>query len=216
MTSFHIAKEKRGDIPIHRGSQWDVLPIGTSGQFLWVASGLPAWRTLAAGDLPAHGASEHSNRTRVIEIDIGTHMVRTGTPAWAIYGGNTRVEALAFDAVATEEIVTEFIIPSDYVSTPQIILEWTNLGAGAGTVIWETIAAGIADGGDLNATTNESNVNDTITAPALLIRMSSTTTCAPGGMAAGGYCRVIIGRLAGTLANDAGLLALKFSYTADS
>ncbi len=44
--------QKRGDLAYDRYAEnWEALHIGTAGQFLWVASGLPAWRTLALGDV---------------------------------------------------------------------------------------------------------------------------------------------------------------------
>lgn len=47
-----LPNQKRGDIAINAGGDaWRVLPVGTSGQFLWVASGLPAWRSLVLGDI---------------------------------------------------------------------------------------------------------------------------------------------------------------------
>ena len=217
----YLANQKRGDGSYFDGVAWVHLPIGTSGQFLWVASGLPAWRTLAAGDLPAHGAAEHTDRTRNIAnlLINGALQIRTGTPAWGVQGANTRYGAIAFDAASTEEILLDFVAPRDYVSSPQFLLHWTNLGAGAGDVVWEIIAAGVADGSDLNGTT-ESNTNDTITAPGAHNLKISTSTNNPPNLAAGRHCKVILGRLgaaaADTLANDCGLVAVEFIYTADS
>lgn len=59
-----LQNERRGDIPFHRGSQWDRLPIGTAGQFLWVASGLPAWTGVSSIDHGGLGGLTDDDHTQ--------------------------------------------------------------------------------------------------------------------------------------------------------
>lgn len=79
-----VANITRGDTVYWDAHQTRVLPVGSAGQFLWVASGLPAWRTLVAGDLPAHNLlSANHGDTAVQTASRGSIVYGNSTPAWS-------------------------------------------------------------------------------------------------------------------------------------
>ena len=55
---------KRGDLPYWSASQLTTLPIGTAGQFLWVASGIPAWASVSSIDHGGLGGLADDDHTQ--------------------------------------------------------------------------------------------------------------------------------------------------------
>lgn len=170
---------------------------------------------------PAHGPSSHPDRTRRLWIPAEMFTLAAGTPALAAQGANTRYSAWAFDAAADEYIVTEFYLPLDTTGAATLVVKivWTNLGAGAGNVVWEFFDAAVADTGDLNATAGEGSNTEALAAPAQHILKTSAIS-APGLPAQStNLVRFRFGRrgssASDTLGNDAGLLGLLIEYTAD-
>jgi hypothetical protein len=170
---------------------------------------------------PSNWNANHvtATRTRNFPISIQGAGVQ-GTPAYATVGGNGRYAAWALDAASSEYVVLSVVIPEDFSSGNFTVkLYWTNLGAGAGNVVWNVIMKTLVDTTDLDSTTSETNANSTIAAPAQNILKVSTHGIAVAG-AAGGLFRLLVGRVgadgADTLANDAGLVAVEVEYTADS
>ena len=170
----------------------------------------------------AHGASDHTDRTRT--IDLHDFVIAVGTPDIAVRGANSRYAAWAFDGtgVFDEAITTQTIrIPQDFSSSLLVVLHWTNLGAGSGNVDWTVVAKVVNDTGDLNTTSGETLTSDTIAAPAQNIHKISVHSISLSP-AAGDHLRLNVARLAltntatDTLGNDVGLLKVQLVYTADS
>lgn len=213
------ANQHKGDLITAYGP-YDVRRIPAAAGFL-AASGanvVAAFRALVAGDLPAHGAAQHTNRTRNLVIDGHLWTVQAGAPAYGLQGSN-RYLGWAFDAAGTEAIIAHFEVPEDYVSAAAVFkLKWTNLGAGAGDVVWEVSVHAVADAGDLDSGTFTTQA-DTIAAPAQNILKSSTLTVSFTPTAGPAVHTVILARLGGevadTLGNDAGVVEVEVEYTAD-
>lgn len=167
----------------------------------------------------AHGADDHTNRTRSFWLGASSFTLRTGTPVLAAQGSNTRYRAWAMDATTIEAVVGEFVMPADYVSGAITTkLYWTNLGAGAGNVDWAVALGSTADGGDLNGVFT-SLPTDVVAAPTLglLDIYTHSVSLTPG--ASPQVTRCTISRVGNsgtdTLANDAGLIGLLIEYTSD-
>ena len=178
-------------------------------------------------------AFDHRNlkdRTRSIFVPIFTGTIRTGTPAITVSGGNTRYRAWAFDAAATEEILCEVFVPTELVAkSPAMtaVLWFTNLGAGTGDIQWSlTVSAVNEPTGNINTDLNTSSAEtagaQTFTAAAqnVLSRTAFTVSVSPSIVPASrSLIRITLGRVGGdpadTLANDAGVVGLEFTYLAD-
>jgi hypothetical protein len=168
----------------------------------------------------AHGASDHDNRTRLLWLPAGVFTAGAGSPALAAQGANTRYRAWALDAATLESVITELVMPSDYVAgaiTAKV--HWTNLGAGSGNVYWVVAAKNQAAASNLDSTTYTSG-NDIVAAPAQDVLKTTTSALAFTPSAADALVVVRVTRLASdgndTLANDAGFLGISLEYTADS
>lgn len=165
-------------------------------------------------------AAKIANRTRNLFLSLGGATIRTGAPDLAMRGTNTQYRAWAFDAAAAETIAVEFVMPEDVASGNLTLkIYWTNLGAGAGDVVWTSgRPQNVADGGDLNDN-SATPTNTTITAPAQNVLKISTLGLTATAVASG-FSRLNITRAgadaADTLGNDAGLVAIEIEYTADS
>lgn len=174
-----------------------------------------------SSDVPSHGASVHTNRTRTLYIDAGALQVGTRAAGAALtsQGSNTRFNAWQLDAAAAEEsVLGGFQIPQDYASGFTVKLHMANSGAGSGNVVMLTVVKNAVDGTDLNSTSGESVVQNTFTAGSQNVEKVYTTTVSLSP-AAGDYIRLIVGRngsdAADTLGNDIGLIGVTFEYTAD-
>lgn len=189
---------------------WDELVIGGANTVLRSDGTDASWGDISAAYI--------SNRTRTFDIlHARQFTLRAGTPDLALRGTNVRYHAWAFDAAATEGILAEWWPPADYVSgaiTVKIL--WTNLGAGAGDVVWQLHLISCGDGETLNG--SGTSDNDTVTAPAqdILDIYSHGISFTP---TAGEMIEVIVTRVgtdvADTLGNDAGFVGLVIEYTAD-
>lgn len=171
----YVANQKRGDGSYFDGVAWVHLPIGTSGQFLWVASGLPAWRTLAAGDLPAHGASEHTNRTRRIPLVPIWNRRTAAFPAFVfdahgtLMTDNAHLDEADGNATYKQIVFAPVIMPADYVAGTVTIYVAYSSSVGGNNVVFQKLVREYATGSatavnsDANAQTQAVHANaDTI------------------------------------------------------
>ena len=169
--------------------------------------------SFAAGDLPTHGAGQHTDITRTLWLPADAWTIITGTPAITIY--SARYRAWAFDSASDEEITTDFRLPDDWASGALVFKQyWTNAGAGAGDVVWRLDVAATAAAESLTAAWV--TTRDTITAPAVSVLTVSTLT-ATVTPSASDLIQLLVGRdgdnAADTLGNDAGFLGLLIEYT---
>jgi len=193
---------------------------GGAGSALAVGAG--SGITVNANDvtLAEHDHTFHTNQGRRQAVwgpEIGLF---SGAPDYARRGTNERYRAWAFDAAANEAVIFEWTPPVDYVAATAVTFKliWTNLGAGAGNVVWRLFVSSVAETGDMNSVASEANASDTVAAPAqnVLKITNHSRTVTP---AASDIVRVLVQRVAAdagdTLANDAGLLGVWVDYTAN-
>jgi len=128
-----------------------------------------------------------------------------GSPALGAVG--TVWQAWLLDAAATETVVFTTRFPTGW-ATYDIVLNWTNAGAGAGDVRWNYLTRTAANGVQLNSAAVEVNV--TVTAPAQNDLKVTTLASGLAVPAAGSAHLIRLGRIgadaADTLANDCGLI----------
>lgn len=218
--------ESPGDIPVTK--------LGLERRFIKSAAGflastgakaIPAFRALAAADVPSHDSTHHDDGPRAMPVvpagAIGAAaewIILAGAPDFAQRNG--RYGATAFDAAADESIqwLRSVMVPDDYVSSLTIVLIWTNLGAGSGNVVWRISYSVATDGVAFPALTAATDI--TLTAPAQNVLTYSVITGASPAYTLGGLANFAVARIgtavADTLANDAGFVALRLRYTADS
>lgn len=170
----------------------------------------------------AHGASDHTDRTRRLWLPAGTigadaeWIAAAGTPDFA--QRNSLYGAIAFDEASAEAILSlrTVMIPNDYVSGLSIQLVWTNLGAGAGNVLWRV---GYSVATNLSAFPAFTTADLVIAAPAQNILSYNIFSALTPTVSAGHLVNLSCGRIASdatdTLANDAGFLGYFLTYTAD-
>lgn len=71
--SQDFENERKGDIAYdYYSDSWDVLHIGTAGQFLWVKNGLPSWHTLVQADVPNIALAAWTGFTPTCTSTVGT------------------------------------------------------------------------------------------------------------------------------------------------
>lgn len=142
-------------------------------------------------------------------VDATRFFAVTGTPALAAYGTDLGV-AMAFDAAAVEKVVATIDVPSAWL-TFRIDAIWTNLGAGAGNVVWASEVRFHGDGDDFDAVAADTETMAAVAAPAqdvTEVTIVGTTVT----RTASKFVTVHIERTgtsgSDTLANDAGLIGL--------
>lgn len=129
----------------------------------------------------------------------------------AVYG------AIAYDTTTPEaaQWLRSLLIPDDYVGSIAVSIVSTNLGAGAGGVVWR-IGYSKASGGVTFAALTVADV--TIAAPAQNVPHFSASVINPP-VAARDVINFSVSRVPGdvgdTLANDAGFIGLLITYTAN-
>lgn len=134
----------------------------------------------------------------------------TGTPAITIVGGGRR-NVLAFDAAAQETADAFIQIPPDWQSAA-VAMQWVNVGAGAGDVVWRVQVLESVLGSTLNAPDNIGGGTG-VTATALaqdIVNLTYITNLSP--LSSDEILSIRVSRMAtsgsDTLANDAGLIGL--------
>ena len=173
------------------------------------------------------------DRTRSVFAGLFSATARTGSPAIANQGTNTRYRAWGLDSASTEDINFEVLLPTDFVvrasGTPVTPYLWyANVGAGTGAVMWtvtiEPVLFAPAAQNNLNDTGAETVITEaqTVGAQDVITRSgvaSTSTVTVPFVVGERPYLRCTVGRLGAnvndTLGNDVGLLAFEITYTAD-
>ena len=181
----------------------------------WASPTVDATHSGSAHHAQAHGASDHTDRTRSISIPPSAMSAIFGAPVLAVRGSTTYL-AWGFNSAASEVVETWFQIPQDYVSGFAVNLYFTNLGAGSGNIVWRVGLNNISSGSLATLSTTD----NTIAAPTLDgLSIATHTAALPNAASASQSVQITIGRIGGnaadTLGNDAGLVGIAVSYTAD-
>lgn len=113
-----VGSAANGDILMRSAGAWARLPIGSSGQVLTVASGIPSWAAATggfsnpmttAGDLILGGASGGAGR-----LGVGTNgqvlTVVSGAPAWAAAGGGGGLSYVTESLVSASPNATNNVV----------------------------------------------------------------------------------------------------------
>ena len=131
------------------------LAVGSAGQFLWVTGGIPAWRTLAAGDLPAHGAAEHTNIARNIWLSAGDAYIETGAIA-----RNNNYPVVRATANADLSAYLSLKVPADFVSFTNVKVVWSSPPATGNAYLY--LRTSYAADGEERATHGEAPASEAI------------------------------------------------------
>lgn len=133
----------------------------------------------------------------------------SGSPTLGTVGGGRR-QAWLLDAAGTEILGAQAYFNATLATRVRVKLVWTNVGAGAGNVVFAIGYLNAADGVTVNVADSGAG-NFTVAAPAQDI-VKETTLAADFPVAANSTLFVRISRVGGdasdTLANDCGVLAL--------
>lgn len=136
--------------------------------------------------------------------------VFSGAPALTLYGGSRR-KAMSFASGSDEYVFYNVALPSD-VDEVDISILTVNMGAGSGDVVWSTIRNTFSDTDNTNTADTTFNVTDTASAQDVLHEVALLSNLAVSG----DVLMLRIGRIgtsgSDTLANDAGITALKVHY----
>lgn len=144
--------------------------------------------------------------------------LQAGTPVLAIQGANIRYAAWALDATAIEGLAATNIVSLSYdIGVLTARIHWTNLGAGAGNVVWRMRALGLGSVvTDLNTTAGEATSTDTFTAGTQNTLVISLFTLVFTPSLIEYLLRLTVERVGSdggdTLGNDAGLLGVELRY----
>lgn len=198
---------------------------GTLGSYIDNnVSGAPAIVTLAAGTVPSplnlgnvlDLSSKNAYPLRRIWIPARDFEPIAAGATFGIQGSNGLYSAYSFLNGADEGIAAQTPLPLDWDDGVLVfILHHTNLGAGAGNVVWRTRAMARGTTSNLNLAATDI-ASDTIAAPAQNILTISTTTLVHSGNASNYLIRTSVERLgtsgSDTLGNPAGLLGLEIQY----
>lgn len=146
----------------------------------------------------------------LVKLGVGDFDILSGTPALVSYR-TSRGITYAFDAAADEIIAGSAKVP-DYAKQADVYVWWTNLGAGAGDVVWSLNYNTFADGDDSDVA--DAGLAATVTAPAqdFIKRTSLGIATVVGGE----FLSLRMSRtgtdVADTLGNDAGVMFIEISY----
>jgi len=176
------------------------------------------------------------DRPRMDWLQVASGWAVTGSPTWNVRGSNSLYNAWNFDAATVYEVQIPLFTPSANFlygmshyspSNPfqYVRIYWTNLGAGAGSVVWQVTIKSTGFSGDLNnssVTTHTAGLNGVAVAAQgqNLLTYNDydfTSSTILLDQAVGWVVRVrrIATDAGDTLANDAGLVAAALVVTAD-
>lgn len=119
-----------GDLYYSDGAKFIRLPIGTTGQLLNVAAGVPAWKTLTIPSVPTDGWTTDSTHTWVYAsastftiagVDLTTQF-QTGTLLRFKQGGSYKYAVVASSAFSTNTTVT-IIVNTDFTIANAIVTD---------------------------------------------------------------------------------------------
>lgn len=217
--AYYSASSAAANRFIWASTQDMTIPSNGSATFIYDDVG-GGWRLVKDVILTAFSIA---NRTRYLpSIPAKAFDLRDGSPAYAIRGANTFYYAWDFDAASSETVIANVEPPADYVSGAITIdLSWTNLGGGSGNVVWQAFINATADTGDYNSLGGlVSGTAVTVAAPAQNVKKVTTLTITHTPAASPSSFELAIRRVGGdagdTLGNDAGLVSVRISYTADT
>lgn len=178
----------------------------------------------AAGDLPTHGAAQHTDRTRTLWLpwqawaDATLLTVPTGASNGSF---PTRSIGVPMSGITATQLITEFVVPQDFTSgTGAWSIIYSTTGTDAGTMRFD-LYYNVIETDALVDSSNDQTMSATTaghgTANQLKkFAIGSTVT----GLAAGDYVRLSLQRdpthAGDTNAEDADFLGVQFNYTADS
>lgn len=203
---------------------WAQLAVGSSGKVLHSDGTDPSWQTLVAGDLPTHGAAQHTDRTRTLFIpwQAWTDTGGTGMPTSEAVGTYPdRYSGVPMSGAGTQtRVLSSMIVPQDFTSGSAT---WRILYASAGVstnpVYFELSYKVVAVSGTLTAaadTTMSGTNSPTGTVDQLSSFAIGTTITS---LAAGSFVRLSLQRDSAnggdTNTDDVDFLGLQFDYTAD-
>ncbi len=152
-------------------------------------------------------------RTRSAVISLTGFEAHTGSPTVSV-GTNTLF--WTFDADINEVIITQFVVPEDYVSGGAIRLYYTMASATSGVVRWSARVAAKKEGESIGTAGSTDIVNDTVQGTAINVGVLDITTSET--LAAGDVLNIRVGRSgaegADTATGNAHLHAVTLRYTA--
>lgn len=171
----------------------------------------------------AHGASDHTDRTRYLWLPAQVFTISGGSPNLAIRGSTANVydksAAWAFDGSAAEDISTIFNLPVDWnAGSITFQLFWAPSDATVGNVVWQAIVADIASGDQIDQAF-DALLGTTIATPGVADQFVSTqlgTTYTPVSTVVRLNLRRDGANASDTYnAIDAWALGIRVNYTAD-
>lgn len=218
--------ENPGDIPVMTTSQEHRLIKSVAG-FLASAGtkAIPAFRALVAGDLPPHGAAQHTDRTRRVWLPAKAFIDGlTGTPLYQSTGGvNVTFDNWALDGTADEAVNVVTQMPADWDLgnvTPSIF--WAPSDTNTGNVNWIVRITSIAAGEAMNTALESTSGAQTSAASGTqyAITVKNMTTMAAGTGTVSSLLRILVYRFSSDAADtynahDALFVGLMLEYTAD-
>lgn len=126
---------------------------------------------------------------------------------------------LNFDAGQLEQVMWQFIMPPNYVSTPLVKVQYKMLSATSGNVIWNARIAAVTPGDatdvDAKAFAASNSVTDTVPGTAGHLKEASVTMTNADSLAAGDFVVVYLARdgATDTATGDAEVVAVSLYYT---
>ncbi|KKK67277.1 hypothetical protein LCGC14_2955690, partial [marine sediment metagenome] len=155
-------------------------------------------------------------RTRAEVISLVGFRALVGSPI--LNTGSTSIR-WQFDPDASEEILSMFTVPLDYVSGGTIRLYYTMNAATTGAVRWYVELAAVEEGENLNTAGTQLIINDNVQGNPVNLGVVDFDMSGAGETLAAGDClNVLVGRSGGnpadTATGDAWLSAVTFVYTA--
>lgn len=169
-----------------------------------------------------HGSTSHTDRTREIFLDAQRLTVETGGSATLnTTAGANNIQRIAWtlDDTTVENVLGQFIVPSDWTSGAITFKWWFFMySATSGNVVIRTRAISTADGASVDIA-SELDASDTVAVPGTAELIKVHTASATLTVSAGDLVIVFLTRTASdgsdTATGDLGLLGIEAEYTAE-